>query len=546
MPVSPFSDVTSLSQLPPGIDPRCLVNIDRLDASDPEASPAEESSGIHIGGGIILTAAHVFYELDSTVGGGVRPDSRFDLTFGSGLPSIADVTMSIATNDPAQRLVEGRDRFQSFSAPVIGADIAMIDLAPGGPIDAGDAGYLNSVQATPMVLFANLDDADGTDITLLGYPAASRDGATLCRADGEITGNGDVDIIGSGETLVFYSAALSLEGGFSGGPVFASLAFEGGSGTYLLGLASASFGPEDGLIAPMSVIYAALGASLASFHSADAFARNVLVSDRSASGTVQGQFFHEDFYGGAFADTILAAGGDDAVRGGQGRDQIFGGLGSDTIFGGAGGDRISDGAGVDILFADGGDDVIFASGAGSANTYRGGAGSDTLSYRGITGGLTLDLAAGTVTGPQARHDVVRGIEHAEGGQGSDAITGDDLANVLDGRQGNDTLFGGLGADSFAFSTSLDAATNVDRLGDFQHLSDRILLVAPAFSVLGAAVQATDLHLGTAAAEANDRLIYDRATGRLFFDADGAGALDQVLFARLVAGTALSAADFLMG
>lgn len=42
--------------------------------------------------------------------------------------------------------------------------------------------------------------------------------------------------------------------------------------------------------------------------------------------------------------------------------------------------------------------------------------------------------------------------------------------------------------------------------------------------------------------ADDIFIYDKATGNLFFDNDGAGAEDQVLMANLGAGTALSASD----
>ncbi|HEV2817908.1 MAG TPA: hypothetical protein VGW40_11895, partial [Allosphingosinicella sp.] len=49
--------------------------------------------------------------------------------------------------------------------------------------------------------------------------------------------------------------------------------------------------------------------------------------------------------------------------------------------------------------------------------------------------------------------------------------------------------------------------------------------------------------GTAAQDADDRIVYDGATGQLFFDADGNGAGAQVLFATLQAGTALIASDF---
>ena len=49
--------------------------------------------------------------------------------------------------------------------------------------------------------------------------------------------------------------------------------------------------------------------------------------------------------------------------------------------------------------------------------------------------------------------------------------------------------------------------------------------------------------GAAAADASDRIIYNSATGALYFDVDGVGGAAQVQFATLTAGLALTAADF---
>lgn len=545
--VSPFFDITSPAQIPFGIDPRSLVNLDLSRPGDP-ADILSQGSGIHIGAGVILTAAHVPYDISKTLNGAVFSNVVFDVNFGSGLSAIEDVSLHVASDDPSQRFVDGRDRFQSFATPTTGADVALIDLSQGGQIDAGDASYLASVRATPMVLFSNPDEAIGMDIMMFGYPAESRDGTTLCRANGEITGHGPVSLSNSGETVLAYSAAVSNEGGFSGGPVYVSQSIAGvtSSGPLLLGLASASFGPQDGLFSSMSAIYAALAESLAPFHSASEFARNVLIADRSASGTVQGQFFHEDIYGGTFADTIFAAEGNDSVLADQGRDRIFGGQGNDTVFGGAGVDRIFDGIGADAVFGGGGNDVISASDLTDADFYQGGAGDDTLSYSKLSGTLTIDLANGLVTGGSGQSDQLKSIENVQGSLGNDAIIGNGQANVLDGRQGNDTLTGRGGSDSFVFSTGPTAATNVDHITDFQHLIDRIILSPTIYSTLGAAVEDAELHLGTQAADDNDRLIYDGATGTLYYDSDGTGALAQVQFAVLTAGTVLTAADFALG
>ncbi|MEO5973551.1 MAG: hypothetical protein ABIP91_09360, partial [Sphingomicrobium sp.] len=60
-----------------------------------------------------------------------------------------------------------------------------------------------------------------------------------------------------------------------------------------------------------------------------------------------------------------------------------------------------------------------------------------------------------------------------------------------------------------------------------------------------ALAASAFRAGTAAADADDRIIYDSATGSIYYDADGNGAGAQILFAQVAAGLALTNADFLM-
>jgi Ca2+-binding RTX toxin-like protein len=51
--------------------------------------------------------------------------------------------------------------------------------------------------------------------------------------------------------------------------------------------------------------------------------------------------------------------------------------------------------------------------------------------------------------------------------------------------------------------------------------------------------------GTAAGDGDDRIIYDQATGNLYFDADGNDATAQILFATLDTKPALTQLDFVV-
>lgn len=117
--------------------------------------------------------------------------------------------------------------------------------------------------------------------------------------------------------------------------------------------------------------------------------------------------------------------------------------------------------------------------------------------------------------------------------------GDD---VLHGGLGRDVLTGGLGVDRFVFTAALGGG-NVDRITDFATAIDQLRLDDAVFTGLALGKLANSaFEIGTQATSANDRIIYDSATGALFLDADGTGATAQVRFATLVPGTTLVAAD----
>jgi serralysin len=105
------------------------------------------------------------------------------------------------------------------------------------------------------------------------------------------------------------------------------------------------------------------------------------------------------------------------------------------------------------------------------------------------------------------------------------------------------LVGYGGADTFAFTSALGAG-NVDVIADFVSGTDKIALDDAVFTALGlGALSANAFVIGSAALDADDRIIYNSSNGGLFYDADGNGAGAAVQFATLSGAPALIASDF---
>ena len=75
------------------------------------------------------------------------------------------------------------------------------------------------------------------------------------------------------------------------------------------------------------------------------------------------------------------------------------------------------------------------------------------------------------------------------------------------------------------------AVNTASSSQIVSLSPTGILAASAFAI------------GTAAADASDRIIYNPTSGALLYDADGTGARAAVLFATLDPGLMLTNTDF---
>lgn len=160
------------------------------------------------------------------------------------------------------------------------------------------------------------------------------------------------------------------------------------------------------------------------------------------------------------------------------------------------------------------------------------------------------------TGPDASYDGVYwrilgphplGGAVLEGTAGSDTLVGTGSADTLVGYAGNDTLIGGGGGDTLVGGSGTDSfrftgqGDGPDTVIDFQPGPDRIEVVGTAFGGLPVGTLDAGRFALSAAADADDRFVFDTATRTLSYDADGTGATAAVPFAVLSVGT-LTAGD----
>ena len=128
------------------------------------------------------------------------------------------------------------------------------------------------------------------------------------------------------------------------------------------------------------------------------------------------------------------------------------------------------------------------------------------------------------------------------------IRGTSRADLLSGEAGNDTIFGssandtlsgGAGKDIFVFDSRLNKSTNVDKILDFKSKDDSFYLDNKFFTKLGKGTPTkpvkfkSDMFVeSTKAKDKEDRIVYDKKTGSLYYDADGTGKTAQVKIATI--------------
>ncbi|MBY2924978.1 calcium-binding protein [Rhizobium leguminosarum] len=139
-----------------------------------------------------------------------------------------------------------------------------------------------------------------------------------------------------------------------------------------------------------------------------------------------------------------------------------------------------------------------------------------------------------------------GNNSLNGGKGNDRLIGGLGNDKLIGKAGADVLTGGSGGDSFVFDVKPDN-TSVDKIRDFSSAAgDKLMLDHSIFAELSlSGFSDENFVLGRKALEADDKLIYDQASGILSYDADGSAAGVAIHVADLDNSAALHFKDFML-
>lgn len=331
------------------------------------ASVDVKFSGAHIGGGIYFSANH-----QPSPGGGSNAIPQRSLVGEAEKHAATEYDYTLpAGGAPWTAYWDDLDGDGTVDFVKAGFDMS---LHVGDPL-AGTGAYYDG-PSVPLLIANDPTELSGAAL-VTGYPSAENApegvGGVLYESAGTLSEFGYTQQSVNGDTGGYFTiTGAEALGGMSGGGTFLQYDVDGDgfTETYLIGsvartgtflntttfsidtfVQSTAFAPHYAHLADTIE-----GLSGAAARDADDFGRMVLLSAQRAGSTlttVQGEFFHEDIYGGVNNDTLLGAGGDDLIHGRDGADYLDGGSGMDTIDGGSGADTIYGGAGADLFLSSG-------------------------------------------------------------------------------------------------------------------------------------------------------------------------------------------------
>ncbi len=372
-------------------------------------------------------------------------------------------------------------------------------------------------------------------------------------ASDELTGSADRDLIYGGrgkDTLLGLDGNDRLSGGDAGDRMVGGL----GNDTYIVE------NTADQLVERLDEGTDIALVAMRRYKLADNVENLTFITARSHLGLgngldniMTGNRGRDQLFGDGGSDTLIGAAGNDYLSGETGNDSLRGDNGNDTLYGGAGSDLLDGGSGGDRMIGGKGSDVYLVDSIRDRVAELAGGGNDVVR---ATASFTLS--------PHVEKLILLGDRPINGNGNAldNALTGNEKRNVLDGGRGDDTLDGGRGndvltggegADRFVFSTAPSSIKNADRITDFSRdESDKIVLSLDVFTDFDGAgkISPDAFRAGDGAVRAVEDgqfLIYDTATGTLYYDAEGPDGRNPVKLAQfgLSEHPALVWSDFLI-
>ncbi len=253
------------------------------------------------------------------------------------------------------------------------------------------------------------------------------------------------------------------------------------------------------------------------------------------------------------ADTLMGGTGSDTLSGRGGNDTLVGNFGNDRLDGGAGDDQMQGGAGDDLYVVDSSNDLVIEEVDEGYDTVESsvnhslGNHIEALVLQGRATRGTGNRADNSMTGNGAKNRLAGGAGNDVliGKNGKDTLLGGDGNDRLVGDQGRDVMIGGKGKDTFVLTSSRKGSRETIR--DFRSVDDALIITQSGFSrsLRFGKIRANQFLLGANAEGPNDRFIYDRSQGALFFDPDGIGGVAQAQIAQLTNKAALSHSDIVI-
>ncbi len=235
------------------------------------------------------------------------------------------------------------------------------------------------------------------------------------------------------------------------------------------------------------------------------------------------------------ANFLSGKAGADRLIGNEGNDILDGGSGKDTLEGGAGDDNYN----IDLTATGEMEDKVIE---------KNNAGTDTIELLGKSNNskastLTLQANVENINIAATGNSLL----NLQGNDLNNVLIGNNANNVINGGNGNDTLTGGAGKDFFDFSSFRPQNPNIDTITDFESKQDSIRLSLSAFTALSkvGTLNSDFFVAGTAAKDANDFILYDSGTGKVFYDADGNGSGKPIEFITLTGTPSLLFSDFVV-